>query len=105
MRRVFVLAPDWLGSTDWVIPLHNYLNSFDPAGDCLLWLWADVAEITYDEISAVLGPVLEPFGEERFPELYVAGRNEVLPEDAAIWNLDDAVSDLKTLRCEVLQGL
>lgn len=67
----FRLSPDWLGTLDWVAPLHNYLHAFPSGLDCRLWLDVDPATISLAEVVELVGPVLAPFGDKPFAEIYL----------------------------------
>jgi hypothetical protein len=88
---IFELAPDWLASTAWATPVHNYLHAFAPDAPVLLRLKLDAADVDADEAVSLLAPLLAPFQQGRFPELELTA--ELTPEgspDARACRLDPA---------------
>jgi hypothetical protein len=93
----FVLAPDWLGATDWAVAVGSYLSAFGPDDPCLLWLRTDRARVSAAECVRLLGPVLAPFGAARFAPLSISddpdeplpGARIVAIDDAAAWTPAD----------------
>ena len=68
---IFRVAPDWLATVDWVVAVHNYLQTFAPADGCVLWLDLDPAQLSPAEALKLLQPVLAPLGERPFAELFL----------------------------------
>jgi hypothetical protein len=64
-------APNWLAGVDWVVAVHNYLHAFAPTDTCVLWLDVDPAQLSAAEALKLLQPVLTPFGERPFAELFL----------------------------------
>jgi hypothetical protein len=75
----FVLNPDWLGSMDWVPPLHNFLRAFAATDPCRLWLQVDPKQLSADQAAGLLAPLLAPFGEDTFAELVLSDNAEEAP--------------------------
>jgi hypothetical protein len=90
----FVLAPDWLERTDWVVAVHNYLHAFGPDDPCLLWLAVDAGRVSVDEALALLHPILAPFGTARFASLSLSDDPAERPPGACV-PLGAAGADLR----------
>ena len=67
----FRLAPDWLSGADWVVPVHNYLQTFAAGDSCVLWLDVDPAQLSATEALQMMQPVLARFGERPFAEIFL----------------------------------
>jgi hypothetical protein len=75
-RLTFVLRPDWLGTTDWIVPVHNYLRAFAADDPCVLWLEVDPNELTAADALEILRPLVDPLGDTPFASI-------ALSDDAA----------------------
>ena len=67
----FRLAPRWLSGEDWVPAVHNYLQTFGASDPCVLWLDVDPAQLSLTEALQLLRPVLAPFGDRTFAEIFM----------------------------------
>jgi hypothetical protein len=88
---IFELAPDWLASTAWATPVHNYLHAFAPDTAVLLRLKVEAADVDAEEAVALLAPLLAPFEHGRFPELELTA--DLTPKgnsDARVCRIDPA---------------
>lgn len=72
----FALAPDWSGN-EWLIAVHNFLHAFAASEPHRLWLTADPRQITLGAVLERLRPLLLPFGDREFAEIFL---NETPPE-------------------------
>jgi len=72
----FALAPDWSGN-EWLIAVHNFLHAFAGSDPHRLWITADARQISLSAVVQRLRPLLLPFGELPFAEIFL---NETPPE-------------------------
>jgi hypothetical protein len=72
----FALAPDWSGN-EWLIAVHNFLHAFAGGDPHRLWITADPRQISLAAVVERLRPLLLPFGELPFAEIFL---NETPPE-------------------------
>ena len=75
----FALAPDWSGN-EWVIAVHNFLHAFEASEPHRLWLTAEPRQITLGAVLERLRPLLLPFGDREFAEIFLS---ETPPEAGA----------------------
>ena len=76
----FVLAPNWLGEPDWVVPIHNFLKAFNADEPVALYL--DLGDLDQAEAVAMLTPILAPLGDRPFASIVLwVPALEPLPED------------------------
>jgi hypothetical protein len=81
----FHLAPtDWLGTTDWIAPVHNYLCAFPAGAACRLWIDVDPAQLSAAEAVDLLQPVLAPLGDRPFAEIYLNDDTRERPRGARV---------------------
>jgi hypothetical protein len=67
----FALAPDWSGN-EWLIAVHNFLHAFAASEPHRLWLTADPRQITLGAVLERLRPLLQPFGDREFAEIFLS---------------------------------
>jgi hypothetical protein len=67
----FYLEPDWLGDLSWVVPVHNFLHTFEAGAPVQLWLRYDPAQLSSEEALRILQPVLATFGAKPFPAMHL----------------------------------
>jgi ribosomal protein S27E len=71
-KVTFYLEPDWLGSTDWVSAIHNFLKAFEPNDACRLWLQVDPKRLPLQVAATMLEPLHASFGAREFAELVLS---------------------------------
>ncbi len=67
----FSLAPDWSGN-EWLIAVHNFLHAFAGSEPHRLWITADPRQITLGAVLERLRPLLLPFGDRAFAEIFLS---------------------------------
>lgn len=67
----FTLTPDW-SNRDWLVPVHNYLHAFAADDPCRLWITVDPAQRSAETALAMVRPLMLPFGDQPFPEVYLS---------------------------------
>jgi hypothetical protein len=67
----FALAPDWSGN-EWLIAVHNFLHAFAASEPHRLWLTAEPRQITLGTVLERLRPLLVPFGDRAFAEIFLS---------------------------------
>jgi hypothetical protein len=69
----FALSPDWTGS-EWLSAAHNYLHAFAGSDPHKLWVTVDPGQINITDALEQLRPLLLPFGERPFAEIFLSER-------------------------------
>ena len=67
----FALAPDWSGN-EWLIAVHNFLHAFAGSDPHRLWITADPRQMTLGAVLERLRPLLLPFGDRPFAEIFLS---------------------------------
>ena len=67
----FALAPDWTGH-EWLSAAHNYLHAFAGSDPHRLWITVDPRQLTLADALDQLRPLLLPFGERPFAEVFLS---------------------------------
>ena len=67
----FSLAPDWSGP-EWLVAAHNYLHAFAASEPHKLWITVDPRQISTPAVVDLLRPLLRPFGNAPFAEIYLS---------------------------------
>ena len=67
----FALTPDWSGN-EWLIAVHNFLHAFAGSDPHRLWITADPRQISLGAVLERLRPLLLPFGDLPFAEIFLS---------------------------------
>jgi hypothetical protein len=67
----FALAPEWSGN-EWLTAVHNFLHAFAASAPHRLWITADPQQIGLRTVLERLQPLLLPFGDRPFAEIFLS---------------------------------